>query len=103
MAPRQLAEQIASGSAGTIVDVRSRAEFTNGHVPGALHIPFWQIRRKVAAISSSHDDRLVVYCGHGPRALMAGATLRRLGFTRIVYLKGHWSAWRRARLPVERG
>jgi rhodanese-related sulfurtransferase len=36
---------------------------------------------------------LVVYCGHGPRAYMAGSALRRLGFTQITYLAGHMTRW----------
>jgi rhodanese-related sulfurtransferase len=96
---RRLSEEVASGSAGAILDVRSRAEFARGHVPGAFHIPFWQVTRKISAMKLPRNERIVVYCGHGPRALIAGAALRRLGFTHIVYLKGHMAGWRHARLP----
>jgi len=101
--PFQLAAEITAGTAGAILDVRSRPEFAAGHVPGAVHVPFWQVTRHIARVWSPRDARLVVYCGHGPRAWIAGAALRRHGFTRIVYLRGHWSAWSRAGLPRERG
>jgi rhodanese-related sulfurtransferase len=97
-----LAAQIASGSAGAIVDVRSRAEFVKGHVPGAIHIPFLEIGRRLPEIAAPRDARLVVYCGHGPRARIAGAALRRHGFRHIVYLAGHMSRWTREGLPEER-
>jgi rhodanese-related sulfurtransferase len=36
----------------------------------------------------------VIYCGHGPRAIIASRALRRNGFTRLTYLDGHFSQWR---------
>jgi rhodanese-related sulfurtransferase len=92
---------ISTGTAPTILDVRSRAEYEGGHVPGARHIPFWKFLSGGAAGLGSREDLLVVYCGHGPRARLAGAALRRQGFRRVEYLEGHMSEWRRARLPVE--
>jgi rhodanese-related sulfurtransferase len=89
-----LLDRIESGAAPVILDVRSGIEFASGHVPGARHIPFWRISRRIHGLSISVDAELVVYCGHGPRALMAGRALRREGFTRITYLEGHFSRWR---------
>jgi rhodanese-related sulfurtransferase len=89
-----LLTRIDSGVAPVILDVRSRAEFANGHVPGARHIPFWRISRRIGELSLPPEAELVVYCGHGPRAVLAGRSLRRRGFTRITYLEGHFSRWR---------
>src|SRR5687767_6732236 len=74
-----LLTRIDSGVAPVILDVRSRVEFANGHVPGARHIPFWRISRRIGDLSLSPDAELVVYCGHGPRAAIAGRALRRQG------------------------
>ena len=41
-----LLEQIEKKTAPTIIDVRSEKEFADGHVPGALHIPFHRIARQ---------------------------------------------------------
>ena len=54
------------------------------------------------AIPGSRRDPVVVYCGHGPRAWMAGAVLRRHGFTNVSYLAGHFSKWRSGGLRDER-
>jgi rhodanese-related sulfurtransferase/sugar phosphate permease len=97
-----LLEQIDSGTAPTIIDVRTEKEFTQGHVPGAVHIPFEVLRRRIDSIPGSRRDSVVVYCGHGPRAWMAGAVLRKHGFTDVQYLAGHFSGWRAAGLRVER-
>ena len=98
----RLLEQIAAGTAPAILDVRSEPEFNDGHVPGAINIPFMTVSRRIAAIHSPKDDEIVVYCGHGPRAFIAGRALRKHGFRRVVYLKGHFSRWRGAGLREER-
>jgi rhodanese-related sulfurtransferase len=98
----ELLRRIDSGSAPVILDVRSQAEFAGGHVPGARHIPFWRISRRIGELSIPSQTELVVYCGHGPRAAVAGRALRRKGFTRITYLDGHFSMWRSAGFREER-
>jgi rhodanese-related sulfurtransferase len=97
-----LLRRINSGAAPVILDVRSRAEFERGHVPGARHIPFWRIWRQIDALAAPRDAEVVVYCGHGPRASVAGLALRRKGFTRVVYLDGHFSQWRGAGFREEK-
>jgi MFS family permease len=94
--------QIDSNAAPTILDVRSVKEFADGHIPGALNIPFESVAARTHELPGSRRDPLVVYCGHGPRAWMAGAALRKQGFTNVSYLAGHFSKWRAAGLREER-
>jgi rhodanese-related sulfurtransferase len=96
-----LLAQIEAGTAPTILDVRSQAEFADGHVPGALHIPFWALPTRISEISTPPADPVVVYCGHGPRAYLAGVILSASGFRRVMYLEGHMSKWKQAGLREE--
>jgi rhodanese-related sulfurtransferase len=100
--PRELIGRIQGGERPRILDVRSPAEFAAGHVPGAVNVPFSQVAERIDRVRGAGAGAVVVYCGHGPRAWMAARALRRLGYTDIRYLRGHWARWRRARLPVER-
>jgi hydroxyacylglutathione hydrolase len=93
MTPAELQARIEAGDPPAILDVRSAREFAAGHVPGAAHVPFWEVVVG-ATVPSPPDHELVVYCGHGPRAYMAGAALKRRGYKRIVYLTGHITRWR---------
>jgi rhodanese-related sulfurtransferase len=103
MTPEALLARIRAGTAPTILDVRSRGEFEAGHVPGAVHVPFWNVGARLGDIPGSAADPIVVYCGHGPRAWMAGAVLKRHGYTDVSYLDGHMSGWRLAGLPEVNG
>jgi rhodanese-related sulfurtransferase len=107
MTPQDLQQRIEAGTAPAILDVRSRLEYASGHVPGAVFIPFWALSFVGAPfltwrVPAAREEPLVVYCGHGPRAWMAGAALRKRGFRDIQYLDGHWARWKRDGRPVER-
>ena len=84
-----------------ILDVRTAREYDAGHVPGAVNIPFTEIGARADELPRDRGQEIIVYCGHGPRAWVAASRLRGLGYRRLVYLRGHWAAWRRAGLPVE--
>ena len=103
MTPRALSEAIHRGTAPAILDVRTPAEYAAGHVRGATNIPFNEVGRRASELAVLCERPLIVYCGHGPRAWMAGVVLRRHGFRHIRFLGGHMAGWRRAGLPEERG
>ncbi|MFD0366434.1 rhodanese-like domain-containing protein [Streptomyces sp. NPDC059071] len=66
------------------LDVRQAAEFTAGHVPGALHVELGGLGRVAADV----PDGAVVACGHGVRAMTAASLLERAGHTRLTVLRG---------------
>ena len=101
--PADLQSQIDAGRAPVILDVRSKKEYDSGHVPGALFVPFWQVKSTMPTLRIPPGAPLVVYCQHGPRAYMAGSALRRLGFTRITYLTGHMHRWLKEGRRTETG
>ena len=92
---------IQTGHTPTIVDVRSGREYRAGHVPGAIHLPFWLAFARADDIDAPKDELVVVYCAHGPRAGIGKAALSLEGFTQIRYLQGHMSGWYKANLPIE--
>jgi len=96
-----LNELINTGHTPVIVDVRSSREYQAGHVPAAIHLPFWLAFARADDIDASKDELVVVYCAHGPRAGIGKAALKREGFTQVRYLQGHMKEWNKAGLPVE--
>lgn len=100
--PLVLRERIAREAPPPLLDVRSAAEFAAGHVPGAVHAPFWALLWRAGRLPLPRDAQIVIYCGHGPRARLARWALRVRGFRRTVCLAGHMAGWRRAGLPESR-
>jgi rhodanese-related sulfurtransferase len=58
-----------------LVDVRSPAEWLNGHLPGAISIPLLELNLAAASIDFSKPS--LVYCREGYRATTAASVLLR--------------------------
>jgi rhodanese-related sulfurtransferase len=101
--PDEVRIQLDLGTLPTVVDVRSGEEYANGHVPGAINVPFWRVLAIGLSADVQRTDPVVVYCGQGPRAQMAILGLRLRGFSNICELEGHWTEWHRREFPEARG
>jgi rhodanese-related sulfurtransferase len=102
ISPTALMHRIERGDSPAVLDVRSPGEFAAGHVPGALNVPFTTLLAGGVLAGVDKPEPVVVYCGHGPRAWMAGAALRWRGHRNVTYLQGHMAEWRRTGLREER-
>jgi rhodanese-related sulfurtransferase len=101
--PAELARRIEAGSAPPILDVRTAGEYSESHVPGAVHIPFYSVLSRSDELPSKQGEPLVVYCEHGPRAGLARAGLWVAGAGEVRFLEGHMTSWKSQGLPVETG
>ncbi len=77
-----------------LLDVRSNAEFETEHIPGALHIPLEQLRRRRGELPS--DKPLYLHCEAGQRAYYATRMLMQLGHE-IANLPGGIQTYRMVR------
>ncbi len=82
-----------------LIDVRSPSEFAQGHIKGAINIPYSEIDQHLAQLTSSDD--IVVYCRSGRRAAIAEQTLLDHGFKRVFHLEGDILDWQSKGLPLE--
>ena len=71
-----LSERLGSADAPVILDVRTREEYSSGHVPGAINVPYDQVADRVEEFAAFRDADVVVYCQSGKRASMAAADLK---------------------------
>jgi rhodanese-related sulfurtransferase len=96
----ELLQRLQSKTAPVIVDVRFRSEFERGHVPGAINTPFFA--PETAKLPKDKGTHLVIYCGHGPRAMIARFLLGLRGYGNMALLEGHLKDWKQAGQPLER-
>ena len=66
-----------------ILDVRTEEEFAQGHIPGAILIPDYEIREEAESSLPDKDALILVYCRSGRRSKNAAETLAELGYTNI--------------------
>jgi phage shock protein E len=96
-----LSERLDSADAPVILDVRTLEEYSSGHVPGAINVPYDQVADRVEEFAAFRDADVVVYCQSGKRASMAAADLKAAGFSRVLDLEGHMQGWKEQGLPLE--
>jgi len=84
-----------------VLDVRSPEEFREGHVPGAVNVPYDQIAARIAEVPKDKD--VVLYCRSGRRAGIAADVLAANGYTRLSHLEGDMPAWIAQGRPVVEG
>lgn len=98
--PTQVSELLAAGG-HVLVDVRTPAEFTAGHLAGATLVDYEAGDFEARIGDLPRDDRYVVYCASGRRSQGAADVMHELGFTDVVQIDGGIDAWTAAGLPVE--
>ena len=96
----QLAFELASDSAPTVVDVRAPGEYAGGHLQGALLVPLDSLEEQLERIP--RDRPFVVHCQGGYRSSIAASLLERHGIEVAGDLIGGYGAWTAAGQPVVR-
>ncbi len=97
-----LLKGIQSKTIALVLDVRTVREFNQGHISGAINIPYSKLRGRLNEIIAYRDKQIVVYCRSGRRAGVAIAILRNSGFYKLLHLKGDMIGWLRNNRPLEK-
>jgi rhodanese-related sulfurtransferase len=86
----------------SLIDVRTPAEYAEGHLEGAELIDFYSpdFRSRIDALP--RDGIYLLYCRSGNRSGQAVALMLELGFENVAHLSGGIGAWLRAGYPVAR-
>jgi len=99
--PKALNDRIAWADRSLVVlDVRTSAEYADGHIPGAVNIPHDELAKRIEELANARDSDVVVYCKTGPRATEAIGVLQKQGFKRVYHLAGDYARWSEEKRPV---
>lgn len=80
--------QALKAAGAQMVDVRTPAEFAQGHVPGSVNIPLDQLLARMAEIDP--DRPVLLCCASGGRSGMAAQVLAREGYAQ-AHNAGAWT------------
>ena len=72
-----------SGEEHIILDTREQDEFDEGHIPGAILIPYTEIENKAEEMLPDKDKLILVYCRSGRRSKIAAESLSKLGYANV--------------------
>ena len=77
-----------SESGYIIIDARTQEEYDQGHIPGAIMIPEYEIANRAEKEIPDKDQLILVYCRSGRRSKIAAEELVKLGYTNVKEFGG---------------
>ena len=86
--PEEAKKIMDSGEEHIILDTREQNEFDEGHIPGAILIPYTEIENKADEMLPDKDKLILVYCRSGRRSKIAAESLAKLGYTNVKEFGG---------------
>jgi molybdopterin/thiamine biosynthesis adenylyltransferase/rhodanese-related sulfurtransferase len=99
--PQALNQRLEAGEALTLIDIRERDEFAQGHLPGAVFIPRGFLELQVEQVQYDRSQPVVLYCAGGVRSVLAARNLKEMGYEHAASLIGGFNAWKNAGLPFK--
>lgn len=95
----ELAARLERGEV-RVIDVRGRAEWEAGHLPGVPNLPLGYLPDRLEELP--RDEPIVLQCQTGTRSVIAASLLAARGFQNVASLAGGLARWRAEGYPVER-
>jgi rhodanese-related sulfurtransferase len=96
-------DQLRRSDTNTVVlDVRTKKEYREGHIPGAVLLDFNspEFDEQVAKLDKSKT--YLVHCAGGGRSAKACKKMETMDFSKLYNLQGGMGAWKKAGKPVEK-
>ena len=87
---KSIDELLSEGA--VIVDVRSKAEYQNGHLKKSINIPLDQLQKNLGKLNKSKP--VITCCASGMRSASAKSILKSNGFTEVKN-GGGWTSLRK--------
>ena len=85
----------------TLIDIREKDEWDEGHLRGALFLPRGFLEVKVERIVPDKEGPIILYCAGGVRSALAAKSLSELGYQNVVSMAGGYGAWKNSGYDFE--
>ena len=90
----------ADTNSTVVLDVRTKKEYSEGHIPGSVMIDFTEDDFEQQVAKLDKDKTYLVHCAAGGRSARACKKMEQLGFKKLYNLEGGMGAWEKAGKPV---
>jgi len=87
-------------AASLIIDARTEAEWAEGHIEGAVLIPYDRIAEGIQTIAPDKNTKINLYCRTGRRSGIALETLKKSGYSNLDNLGSMENAAKELRRPI---
>lgn len=94
----EVKNRLERGEKWTLLDVREREEYREGHLEDAISLPRGFLEMRVEETIPDKSTPVIAYCAGGVRSLIAARTLKEMGYENVVSMSGGYTAWKNAGL-----
>ncbi len=94
----ETAKQIIEKGGVVVVDVRELAEWSQGHIPNAVHIPLGTLMNRPREVLQ--HDGIIFVCAEGVRSAVACEVAAAIGREQLYNLEGGTIAWWKRGYPL---
>lgn len=77
------AKEIMDTKDFVLIDVREEDEYAQGHIEGAILIPYGEIEERAESELTDKEQTILIYCRSGRRSAIAAQSLAELGYTDV--------------------
>ncbi len=96
----ETAKKLIEEGGVVVVDVRESAEWSQGHIAEAIHIPLGTLMNRPRELLQ--QDGIVFVCAEGIRSAVACEVAAAIGKTQLYNLEGGTKAWLKQGYPLTR-
>lgn len=89
----ELVQNMEDSSGLLLLDVRTKEEYEEGHIPGAKNIDFLSDDFLIQVEQLPKDQSVYIYCRSGNRSARAADLMRKVGFRQLYDLQGGYLKW----------
>lgn len=82
----ELKNMVAQGA--VLIDVRSKQEYQEGHIQGAINIPNFELASRAEKEIPKKNQLIVTYCQYGGRSRNSYMQMKKMGYTNVYNLYG---------------
>jgi len=96
----QQAINLVNQEQGVFLDLREVADYKQGHIVDALHIPAGKLADRMSELEKFRDRPIILVCKMGQQAGAAGKQLRAGNFQKVYKMTGGMMEWGNLQLPT---
>jgi rhodanese-related sulfurtransferase len=96
----QMATQLINRENAVVLDIRASAEYGEGHITGAVNIPFDRLQDRIRELDKYKSRTIILVCKMGQHSGGIAKQLRQGGFNDVRRLSGGISGWTAEQLPL---
>lgn len=97
----ELARHVEDSSELLLLDVRTKEEYEEGHLPGARNMDFLSEDFLLQVEQLPKDQAIYIYCRSGNRSAKAADLMRKAGFRQLYDLEGGYLKWEEEKLKKQ--